>query len=179
MTKEVPLTRGYVALVDDEDYDRVVAAGKWQADVPANRNTVYVTRHGRKSLGEPRKVRLHRFITGWSFVDHVNGNGLDNRRSNLRQSDASLNQYNKPVRRDSKSGYKGVEWHKKAQKWRASIYFDGRHISLGLHADIVEAALAHDRAARELVGEYACVNFPRPGERPARPNATDAAERAA
>ena len=82
--REIPLTRGLVALVDTEDYDRVIAAGRWQGRERAG--VAYASRTF-EGPGWKRSVFLHSFLTGWPMVDHRNGNGLDNRRSNLRPTD--------------------------------------------------------------------------------------------
>lgn len=96
-------------------------------------------------------------------VDHINGDGLDNRRCNLRLCTRAENGRNlKP--RGGSSKYKGVDWHKRARKWRVLIMVEGKRIYLGLFDNEVEAARAYDRAARDLHGEFARLNFPGPGE---------------
>lgn len=150
--KEVQLSRGLVALVDDEDYERVIAGGPWHAYT--NRTNTY----GRHSLSETEQVVMHRFITGANYVDHINGNGLDNRRANLRPTDHAHNLRNQRLQARSKSGYKGVTANR--DKWRAQIRLNGRDRYLGLFVRPEDAARAYDAAAIELFGEFARPNFP-------------------
>ncbi len=159
MTMLVPLSRGYEALVDDADYAHVVAVGKWSASVKPN--TVYALRGVRRAGSGWTTTRLHNFITGWSFVDHINGNGLDNRRSNLRPATKRQNAQNSVVRRvRSSSGLKGVTWHQAANKWLSQIVGPEGRIYLGVYKDPVLAARVYDRAALDLFGEFARINFP-------------------
>jgi hypothetical protein len=152
---EIPLTRGLVALVDDADFDLVVVAGKWCAK--PDHHTFYARRTPQRD-GKQRTVLMHTFITGWGFVDHRNGDGLDNRRSNLRPADNAKNQMNQAMRSNNTSGFKGVSRHR--LKWRAEITLGGTRIGLGSFATPQEAARAYDAAAVELFGEYARPNFP-------------------
>jgi len=156
MTLEIPLTRGLVAVVDDADFDAVIAAGKWHAT--PDKDTFYARRSIRRD-GKWRTLRMHTFLTGWSFVDHANGDGLDNRRSNLRPADASKNAMNKRTYRNNTSGYKGVS--RSGPKWQAYIQMDGRQIRLGTFDTPQEAARAYDEAALALFGEFARPNFPK------------------
>lgn len=154
MCRTVPLPDGLVALVDDEDYDRVMERGPWGFKHKEDtRRTRHASRGG---------VTMHNFITGWPQTDHVNGDGLDNRRGNLRPAVGNQNQHNVKLRRDNTSGFKGVG--RRRGKWHARIKVDGRLRFLGDYSDPIEAALAYDRAAREVAGEFACLNFPGPGE---------------
>lgn len=167
MAVEIPLTQGFVALVDEEDVGSILAAGSWYAHRPS-RTRVYAMRNMRRSDGSRRPVSMHTFLTAWDFVDHENGNGLDNRRMNLRPASGSENGQNKGIQSNNTSGFKGVCWHKGARKWTASIKSDGRDRYLGLHLSADLAAMAYDEAARELFGEFARLNFPGPGERGVR-----------
>lgn len=163
--REVTLTQGMVALVDEADYELVMAAGPWSYE----RSSVpYARRNAKRSDGSHVPLRMHGFLTGWPLTDHINGDGLDNRRANLRPATASQNHFNQRLRSNNTSGFKGVSLDKRYDKWAAHIRADGRRRSLGLYADPADAALAYDAAAREIAGEFACVNFPLPGERGAR-----------
>ena len=156
MTREIPLSRGLVALVDDADYDAIMAVGKWFAD-PAP-DTFYASRKSSRRDGKQRTIRMHTFITGWGYVDHIDGNGLDNRRRNLRAATSSKNQMNRGMDSDNTSGFKGV--HRIRLRWAAQIGADGRKIFLGSFATPQEAARAYDAAAVLHHGEFARLNFP-------------------
>jgi hypothetical protein len=153
--RQIPLTQGYVALVDDEDYERVVRLGKWHAKTKRGVNAVYACHSGSS------KVSLHGFVTGWSYVDHINGDGLDNRRANLRQATHAGNMQNQRRPKNNTSGYKGVSWHRATGKWRAYIKRDGKQVHLGIFDTPEAAAHAYDDASRELHGAFSRPNFDR------------------
>lgn len=90
------------------------------------------------------------------FLDHINGVKTDNRLCNLRQATAQQNCMNQDIRKDNRSGAKGVTWHPQTQKWRASIKIGGKRISLGLHWTVEDASDAYIEAAKEYFGEFAC-----------------------
>jgi AP2 domain/HNH endonuclease len=103
---------------------------------------------------------MHRMILeGYPFVDHVNGNGLDNRKANLRQATAQEQAWNRKKQGNCSSKYKGVCWSKHARKWVVHIKIDYQQVYLGYFKDEVEAALAYDEAARKNFGEFARTNF--------------------
>jgi len=157
----VPLTQGHEAIIDRRDV-AAVSRHKWHA--VADNNTVYALTSILNEDGQYRKVGLHAFIMGSKFgkrVDHRDGNGLNNRRGNLRFATASQNQWNKALSRNNTSGYKGVRLDHRDnlnRKWRATIYYDGKHHSLGYHATPEDDALAYDDAARNVFGEFARLN---------------------
>jgi hypothetical protein len=93
-------------------------------------------------------------------VDHDNGNRLDNRRENLRPATKSQNMSNRGPFLNNKSGFKGVCWHKRRQKWIAQIHVSGKRTHLGYFDDPIAAARAYDAAALELHGAFARLNFP-------------------
>lgn len=156
--KRVALTRGYFALVDDADYERVMAAGPWQAQ--PNGRTTYVQRAQCQGNGRPTTQHLHTFITGWPYADHLNGDGLDNQRTNLRPTTHAQNMFNKRLYRNSTSGFKGVTRRRSDGRWQAQIQANKKHRHLGYFDAAEDAARAYDAAARELHGEYARLNFP-------------------
>lgn len=154
--KAIVLTRGRIATVDDEDFDRVNQF-KWYA-IKDGRcwYAAHMTTRNRR-----RKVeRLHMFIMGASGIDHRNNDGLDNRRQNLRAANKQQNGRAKQRKRASAtSRYRGVSWYADRGKWTAQIQF-GRLIPLGYFLNEVDTARAYDVAARKLFGEFAAPNFP-------------------
>jgi hypothetical protein len=144
MVTEIPLTRGYVALVDDEGAERVLQH-KWCVHFNGDR------RYAKNQHGT-----MHRFLTGWPLVDHINGNGLDNRRENLRRATVQENNRNRRPRNQ----YKGVTLERRTGRWFARIAIDGHRIHLGTFDTPEAAAAAYDTAAREHFGEFAWLNFP-------------------
>lgn len=93
------------------------------------------------------------------WVDHINGDTLDNRRSNLRLCTVSGNNHNRMKSKNNTSGYKGVSWLKQNQKWRAYIKVNSKDKHLGCYLDKEDAARAYDKAAKEYFGEFARLNF--------------------
>lgn len=164
--KRIPLTKGYSAIVDDADYPRVVAAGKWAASVKGR--NVYATRYAPKVGGGQTTITMHKFLTGFERTDHINGNGLDNRRSNLRQVTGRQNSQNARAKNGGTSRFKGVHWYKRpdgAGRWRVLIRVGDRRMQVGVFVDEEAAARAYDEAARLHHGQFASLNFPKPGER--------------
>lgn len=148
---------GDVVLLDSADFGKVVRF-KWQI-VQAPSGVKYA-KCGRR--------RMHREILGCKIgdgilIDHENGDGLDNRRLNLRVASKMQNHRNTPKQRGSTSRFKGVSFHRGAQKWRAEIKASAR-IYLGTFAAEEDAARAYDDAARKYFGEFARVNFPNANE---------------
>ena len=167
--KEIFLTNGLVAFVDDDDYDSVACWG-WHAR--PGKNTTYAYR-AVKIKGKQKNILLHRMIMGHpegKNVDHINGNGLDCQKGNLRLATGRENNANAKGNRNATSKYKGVSWHTKYGKWRAVIsdYKPCRHIMMSECE--VTCAKAYDEAARKAFGEYAMLNFPDDGKPSAMTN---------
>jgi hypothetical protein len=167
MTKEIPLTRGKIALVDDEDFEEL---NKYLWSAIRKRKIFYAIRTVLKADGGHMNIEMHQQILEVSDglkVDHINGNGLDNRRCNLRPCTNSQNLCNRGRTRNNTSGYKGVSWDKRAHKWEASIGVDGKHKHLGRFDSREDAARAYNEAAKRLHGNFARLNeIPSPNPDP-------------
>jgi len=160
--KEVPLTKGCVALVDDADYERVSVL-KWRTDRNQNGN-LYARTSKWLPGGKVKNTTMHRFILGTApgvTVDHIDGNGLNNQRSNLRECSITENSCNRKKSLGKKSQYKGVRRDAKYNRWDARIKSMGKSIYLGYFKSEVEAARAYDEAALRLFGEFARLNSPK------------------
>lgn len=156
MTKEIVLTNGAIALVDDEDYARL-SGHVWYFDGRSYARRAWLVG------GKRHQIRMHQEVLqvedGY-FIDHINGNGLDNRKSNLRPATHMQNMRNRKPNEVSSSIYRGVYFHRQAGKWRARLRTKGLHLSLGLYQNQVDAARAYDAAARRVFGEFARLNLP-------------------
>lgn len=152
--KKIPLTQGKYAIVDDIDFE-YLNQWKWTFH-----NLEYAYR--KDSKDNRKNILMHRAIlktpTG-KLTDHVNGNGLDNRRGNLRVCTSSQNQKNQRKNKANTSGFKGVSWDKERKKWAAYINANGRLYHLGRFSIKRVAAEAYDKAAKKLHGEFARLNF--------------------
>lgn len=158
----IPLTRGLVAQVDEDDA-ALTLAYRWHPLRASNGRGWYA--QATIPGTQPRRlIYLHKLLMpGCAMVDHRNGDGLDCRRENMRPATPSQNQANSRGKRGGTSRYKGVWLHACratwARPWVAAIVVDGRKISLGYHATEEDAARAYDTAARRLFGEFARPNF--------------------
>lgn len=141
-----------VALVDDADYD-VVSKLKWHVVYSGSRTVKY-------AYCSYLKMRMHTLILGSIGVDHVNHNGMDNRRENLRLATSVQQSQNRRRRVDNTSGYKGVSFN--GDKWHRSIYVDGKNLHKRFDSEL-EAARDYDRLAYIHFGEFAVLNFPTEG----------------
>lgn len=159
--KRIPLTQGKFAIVDDADFEWL-NQWKWHAITTA-RSRCYAARHG--LIGDKRVyIYMHRAILAVPkglVSDHINGDGLDNRKRNLRVATQNENCKNQMLRGSGSSTYKGVTWDTNRKKWAAQIGNNYQHYGLGRYSDEKKAALAYDKKALELFGEFACLNFPR------------------
>ncbi len=171
---ELALSGNGVALINADDFTRKlfcefgdgfiwegrICDRKWKLfEKP---HTSYAVCHVDRS-GKIRELRLHRLVMcarGGDLIDHVDGNGLHNWRTNLRFSTTKDNSANMVSQRTSSSRFKGVGWNVKCRKWEAGIRVDGKKRHLGLFVDESEAARAYDLAALSAFGSSACLNFP-------------------
>lgn len=159
--KEIQLSKGFVTVVDDEDYE-YLSQWKWKAIDKGNH--VYAARTkrcGPRKEGKSKTIYLHRSLIECDslIVDHINLNSLDNRKQNLRVSNKSQNISNQKKRKSKTSSkYKGVGWNKQRNKWKATICKNYKIYHLGFFSKELEAARAYNRAAVELHGEFACLN---------------------
>jgi DNA polymerase III alpha subunit len=153
---EILLTQGQVALIDDEDYE-LVSQYKWHAvkDTNTYYACAYVKRSGYK------KIRMHRLIVKASSelqVDHIDGNGLNNQKKNLRLANNAQNHHNLRRVVEGTSKYKGVYKHTVNKNWIARITYEGKIVHLGVFKIETDAALAYNKAAVEHFGEFAFIN---------------------
>ena len=147
-------------------------------DLPlAKKHYWYIDDYGYAVAKVNRKtVRFTRILLGVSeneVVDHINGNTKDNRRCNLRIASRRENQGNMRLPTHNTSGFKGVSFRKDRGKYRAYISINNRIKHLGYYDTPEDAARAYDEAARFYFAEFACVNFPRPGEQGCRCKANE------
>lgn len=160
MDIQIPLGHGLVAVIDDSDMPLIVGYS-WHS--AKSGNTYYAKASGSNPKGVPGQytVRMHRLIMGakpGQIVDHRDGDGLNNRRSNLRFATIQGNRSNGRKRRDCLSQYKGVT--KDNGRWRAQIVVNRVNRRLGTFDDEEAAARAYDAAALAAFGEFARLNFP-------------------
>ena len=147
--KQIPLTQGKVALVNDEDYDWL---NQWKWHAYKNHSTYYAGRNS-KPRGNST-IHMHRVILGLTkgdgkITDHINRDGLDNRRANLRVVDYVISNRNHSGRKNNTSGHNGVHWHKQCRKWRAEIKVNSKRIYLGLFSNINDAIDARKQGELE------------------------------
>jgi hypothetical protein len=155
--KEIQLTKGYVALVDDEDYEWL-SKYKWG---------VSVSKYGyiRAKKGKTKSCKyqkMHRMILGITdptiFVDHIDRNPLNNCRSNLRIATKGQNNMNVNSRKNSTSKFVGVHWDKARKRWRAAVVNNAKSFYVGRFKNEEDAALAYNERAILLHGEFANLN---------------------
>jgi HNH endonuclease/AP2 domain len=144
------LTQGKFAVVSGPDY-KFLMQWRWQAHHDKRNDSWSAVRHEKPRL-------MHRVILdapNGVQVDHVDGDGLNNRRSNIRLATQQQNAWNRGPQSINTSGFKGVSWDKRRSKWIATIAFDGRTIALGAFTDKLDAAKAYRDAAPKYHGEFA------------------------
>lgn len=161
--KQIPLTRGKFALIDDEDFERV-SKFKWHVVLDRS-GAFYAVSSIRYKIGYngQGKIRMHRLLLGLERfdkrkVDHIDLDTLNNIKSNLRIATTSQNAANTFLMKDNASGFKGVLWHKRDKKYQSQIVVNRNSIFLGYFDDPIEAAKAYDREAIKHFGEFARTN---------------------
>lgn len=156
--KRIPLTQNQFAIVDDRDFEKL---SKFRWNACRDGNTFYARRLKGK-YPKRTNVHMHREIMRCpkgKGIDHINGNGLDNRRENLRVSTSLGNARNHKVRKDNPSGFTGVSFFGKLKKWKAYIHTNKKQIHLGYFDTARDAAIAYDQAAGKIFGRFARLNF--------------------
>lgn len=159
--KEIKLTRGKVAFVDDDDFEWL---SQWKWFASKSRNKWYAHTNYRKHDGTWGKLSMHSCVMNFPqqiFIDHANGNGLDCQKHNLRAATRSQNGANRTSSLKSSSHYLGVSFYRRrlTNPWGAFIRKDKKLRYLGTFSTDVDAAKAYDTAAKELHGEFANLNF--------------------
>jgi hypothetical protein len=156
----VPLTRGYEAVIEADDIP-IVAGRNWFAQIARKPDgsvrTVYAVANFRRSDGTRSLLRLHRLINSTPCgleTDHIDGDGLNNRRANLRNVTTAENVRNARIRLNNSSGFKGVYWDNRASKWCGQIVSNGVKVCLGYYETAVDAHAAYCEASARLHGEF-------------------------
>jgi len=153
--KEIKLTQGKIALVDDEDFDRL---NQFKWCTLKNGNVFYATRNIRINKKQIT-IYMQWDILNGKYIDHIDNNGLNNQRINLRFCTNSQNQMNKRKRKNTSSIYKGVYFNKRDKKWMSYINIKHKFIFIGYFNLESDAAKSYNQKAIELFGEFARVNI--------------------
>lgn len=154
--ERISLTQNKFALVDDEDYDFLMQYN-WYLHISDGKE------YAARSIKIPKRkiIYMHRFIitvSDKSYVDHIDGDGLNNKRSNLREVSNAQNQMNTKSRNGTTSQYKGVSWNKKCGSWVAFIRIKKIHTYIGKFQIEEDAAKAYNHRAQKEFGEFARLN---------------------
>ena len=158
--KTIPLSRGFFALVDDEDYEGL-SKFKWYAN---GRAKIYAARRIYIKGGKGKSVHIYMqkellCLPPEVHIDHINSEGLDNRKCNLRIATQHQNCMNQRIQRRQKSSrFKGVTWDKSKSKWMSQINLNKRHFYLVRFYNEEDAAMTYNKKAKELFGEFALLN---------------------
>lgn len=157
----ISLTKGQTTIVDEGDYDAIVAIGRW-----CYSNSGYGVHYYADEYGQRKTLYLHRFVVQRMLregippdmqVDHKNQNRIDNRRFNLRLATRSQNQANKGVPVNNTSKYKGVTFN--TGRWEARIRYQGKRLYLGRFTNPLDAAMMYDAASRLLYQDFSGCNL--------------------
>lgn len=156
--KYIKLIRGYKAIVDAADYDYLIQ-WNWTLRYARNGKILYAVRY--KRVPKRKSILMHRFILNVKKskeIDHRNGNGLDNRRFNLRICTRLQNSWNQKINKNNKSDYRGVHWKKSVNKWCSQITKKSKVFTLGSFDKKDDAAKAYNEAAKKHYGKFARLN---------------------
>lgn len=163
--KEIELTNGFVALVSDEDYDYLI---QWDWFAAKSRKTYYATRKQSRDeydrIENRKEIRMHRVIAERSgidnsnLIDHVDRNGLNNQRDNLRPATRKQNAENTDLQTNNTSGYPGVVWLKRCKKWQVQIKNNGKMIYLGRFVDKQDAIKSRQDAEKKYFTHLSNLN---------------------
>jgi len=159
--RRIPLTQGKYAIVDNDDYYGLNRC-KWYA--ARGGRTFYAVRGYRSKTQKKRlTISMHNCIIpvpdGY-IIDHINHNGLDNRKKNLRAATQAQNARNaRYPKMNCSSRYRGVWYNRQTKKWRATIVVNRKRKQIGYFKDEIQAAKAYDKAASKYFGEFAILNF--------------------
>ncbi len=164
--RRIDIGEGQYTIVEPRDYYWI---GKYKWILMGTKYNLYAVREAKIGPKETKRVYLHREIMKFpkrKFVDHRNGDGLDNRRENLRLATQAQNNYNR--RKTSKktlSQFRGISFDKNSPAWVGCIHYKGKRINLGRFKNEIDAAHAYDRAAKKYHKDFAKLNFPKEIER--------------
>lgn len=148
--QEIPLTKGFVAIVDDDDFDEI-SKHNWHCSINSKVN-IYA-----RAIINRQQFKMHHLIIkkrNGLLIDHINGNGLDNRRCNLRLATREQNARNRRLHSNNTSGHKGVSYRKTDKKFSAYIRVNGKRITLGMFKTIRPAIEAYREASKRLHGDF-------------------------
>lgn len=158
--KIIPLTKGKVTLVDDDDFEYL---NQWTWFTVESHKTFYAVRTDYPTPSKGVRIWMHKEILRLNdpnlYVDHIDRNGLNNQRSNLREATRSKNMVNRSNFINSKSKFKGVSWDSQRNRWKVYVVNDGVKNFVGRFKSETEAALAYNEACKKIHGEFACLNL--------------------
>lgn len=163
--KEIQLTRGAIATVSDCDYDYLTNNFKWRLE--PSRSTSYASCTHKTEDGVRRTLKMHRLImmsiagplTPDVFIDHIDHNGLNNTRENLRLATNTQNLQCSRIYKNNSTGYRGVSWAPHMNRFVSKIRVNKKLLHLGYFDNTIDAAKAYNKAAKEHFGEFASLNI--------------------